>query len=514
MQAVEHVIVLLNGPPWGFRLQEVYPEGLVVSQIRQLSPADNAGLRENDKIVAIENISTLGMGRLQAVQIINNVNYQLHLIIQRFVLLRNLLEKRRKQVMTFFLDTAAARGQQVQKGLTSKEVNLWWQKEPSPEPEPKPEPLIYPNDPDVTPVSIDRLMRQFEPPQIEHAPKNNFQILCKRNYFFKNNKKPLSKTDSISAFCPTPVRKGKAFANSAFYIDPASLYPSLEEQMQMAHRVADSIKDPENRESRGASMFELQRRHADKYVKEGPEPIRDPIENATAEDLEHMEFPRLPPRNTQPPSSYPNMAPLIPIPPPPPPPPGQPRSLQEFMDKVKLFPKNQHNQISPQVCFDIATALHSSNSRGANMFAQRKARAYKWEVGQQDSVGTPQPVPVQAQKPKLFSKLNQMHQMTTESSNVATVGLPVMRKTETTRSPRTSLTVKQETVSSWQTRRSSGETISPAFHTNPPETIPELLLLLDAKKIPPSSSTLDSAVFSLFLLPQLQFTADATRWFG
>uniref|UniRef100_A0A0X3PYM7 Synaptopodin 2-like protein n=1 Tax=Schistocephalus solidus TaxID=70667 RepID=A0A0X3PYM7_SCHSO len=427
MQAVEHVIVLLNGPPWGFRLQEVYPEGLVVSQIRQLSPADNAGLRENDKIVAIENISTLGMGRLQAVQIINNVNYQLHLIIQR-------LEKRRKQVMTFFLDTAAARGQQVQKGLTSKEVNLWWQKEPSPEPEPKPEPLIYPNDPDVTPVSIDRLMRQFEPPQIEHAPKR------------------------------------KAFANSAFYIDPASLYPSLEEQMQMAHRVADSIKDPENRESRGASMFELQRRHADKYVKEGPEPIRDPIENATAEDLEHMEFPRLPPRNTQPPSSYPNMAPLIPIPPPPPPPPGQPRSLQEFMDKVKLFPKNQHNQISPQVCFDIATALHSSNSRGANMFAQRKARAYKWEVGQQDSVGTPQPVPVQAQKPKLFSKLNQMHQMTTESSNVATVGLPVMRKTETTRSPRTSLTVKQETVSSWQTRRSSGETISPAFHTNPPET--------------------------------------------
>ncbi|VDN12902.1 unnamed protein product [Dibothriocephalus latus] len=74
--------------------------------------------------------------------------------------------------MTFFLDTAAARGQQVHKGLTSKEVNLWWQKEPTPEPEPDTVPLIQPNDPDVTPVSIDALMRQFEPPKVEPAPKS------------------------------------------------------------------------------------------------------------------------------------------------------------------------------------------------------------------------------------------------------------------------------------------------------------------------------------------------------
>ncbi|BHF58308.1 hypothetical protein SprV_0100126000 [Sparganum proliferum] len=427
MQTVERVILLKNGPPWGFRLQEVYPEGLIVSQIRQMSPADNAGLRENDKIVAIENISTLGMERLQAVQIINNVDYQLHLLIQR-------LEKRRKQVMTFFLDTGAARGQQVQKGLTSKEVNLWWQKEPSPEPEPEPEPLIHPNDPNITPVTIDRLMRQFEPPRIEHAPKR------------------------------------KAFANSAFYIDPASLYPSLEEQMELAHRVAESIKNPQNKDSRGANMFELQRRRAEKYVKEGPEPIRDPIENATAEDLERMQPPIPPPQNSQPQPSYPNMAPLIPIPPPPPPPPGQPRSLQEFMDKIKLFPKNQHNQISPQICFDIATALHSSNSRGASMFAQRKARAYKWEVGERDSVGVPQVVPSQIQRPKLVSKLTQMHQMATDPSSVATVGLPMMSKTEAMLTPKTSLTIQQESVPSWQNTRSSGENRSQIFHANAPES--------------------------------------------
>ncbi|VDN10776.1 unnamed protein product [Dibothriocephalus latus] len=214
--------------------------------------------------------------------------------------------------------------------------------------------------------------------------------------------------------------------------------------MEMAHRVADSIKDPENRESRGANMFQLQRQRAEKYVKEGPEPMRDPIETATQEDLEHMQFPVLPPPVAPPAPSYPNMAPLIPVPPPPPPPPpGQPRSLQEFMDKVKLFPKNQHNQLSPQICFDIATALHSSNSRGANMFAQRKARAYKWEVGEKDSVGAPQPIPVQVERPKLVSKLNQMQQMATDSSSAPPMGLSMMRKTEASMSPRTSLTVKQ-----------------------------------------------------------------------
>lgn len=49
----------------------------------------------------------------------------------------------------------------------------------------------------------------------------------------------------------------------------------------MARRVAKSIEAPVNQGSRGARMFEVQQQRAEKYVKEGPEPVPDPLENVS-----------------------------------------------------------------------------------------------------------------------------------------------------------------------------------------------------------------------------------------
>ena len=97
-----------------------------------------------------------------------------------------------------------------------------------------------------------------------------------------------------------------------------------------------------------------------------------------------------------------------PAPPPPPLAPGQPRSIQEFIEKMRRFPKNTHTEISPQICFDIAAALHSSRSRGGTMFAKRRAKAQNWEVESTGTV-TPELEPKQAERPKLISKLEQQH---------------------------------------------------------------------------------------------------------
>ncbi|KAM7541522.1 hypothetical protein Aperf_G00000023552 [Anoplocephala perfoliata] len=392
----ERVVRLRQGPPWGFRLSDTFNGALVVSQIRRQSPADVADLRENDIVMAINNYSTRGINRSRAIEIINASKYELDLVVQR-------QERRKPQMMTFFLDTSAARGKQVRQEMATRDLDISWRKEPTPPPPPPEPPRIQPVDPTITPISLDRLLREF---------------------------------DTQDA---TPPSKKRTYANSSFYAGNNVYYPSVEEQIEMARRVAKSIEAPVNQGSRGFRMFEFQQQRAEKYVKEGPEPVPDPIENspslsskdigltsppssllrrnsngnenqATSQQLEYMIPPAPPPPPPPPPPSYPKLTSSIPPPPPPPPPPpGQPKSIQEFIEKMQRFPKNTHTEISPQVCFDIASALHTSGSRGGAMFAKRRMKAQNWEV---ESTGTAAPTlePMAAERPKLVSKLEQQQQ--------------------------------------------------------------------------------------------------------
>ncbi|GAA55948.1 synaptopodin 2-like protein [Clonorchis sinensis] len=299
MTYVERRLLLQNGPPWGFRLYEDFMEGLIVSKIRRQSPADHAGLREGDHVLAINGMDALDMSHARAVQIIDYASYSLEIIV----------------------------------GSINSRYSLMLAS----------------------------------------------SVVSPRIYLIQTNQKNVKSQEK------------KTYADSSFYSDPNKYYPTVEEQIEMARRVADSLQDPENY-AKGVNMFEKQRIRADKHVREGPDPEPDPIEEATPDELEHMTPPSPPPPPPPPPPSFPGLQPVnkptVPIPPPPPMLPGQPKTVQEFLEKIKVFPKNRHTDLDPQKCFDIATALYTSDSRGAQMFAKRHARAKKWDAEANENGGS------------------------------------------------------------------------------------------------------------------------------
>ncbi|VDL59194.1 unnamed protein product [Hymenolepis diminuta] len=268
----------------------------------------------------------------------------------------------------------------------------------------------------------------------------------------------------------------------------------------MARRVAKSIEAPINQGSRGARMFEFQQQRAEKYVKEGPEPIPDPIESssfpnlitptssllprvaneqqATAQELEYMIPPTPPPPPPLPHPSFPTLTSSAPPPPPPPPPPpGQPRSIQEFIEKMQRFPKNTHTEISPQVCFDIASALHTSSSRGGAMFAKRRAKAQNWEV---ESEGTAAPVlePKVAERPKLVSKLEQQHQQQQQNYRIqqvqqATLPQGVMQMTQMNPRPAPANMGPAPPTAPWPGNNQAVESISTSTPSAQPASKPK-----------------------------------------
>ncbi|CAH8614434.1 unnamed protein product [Dicrocoelium dendriticum] len=223
MTYVERRFLLRNGPPWGFRLYEDFMEGLIVSKVRQRSPADLAGLREGDHVLAISGVDALDMSHEYAVQVIEQAVYTLEIIVGRY-------ERLQKQE-TIYLDNQSLRSKQLPQDITTTELQLFWEKEmplkparrvmpppkptvilsntrpaptrsppskprpplkiyipppqatpPTPvpvsaapkqptlvtprEPTPEWERKIVPNDPDVSSVSVKQLLKEFDVPEI------------------------------------------------------------------------------------------------------------------------------------------------------------------------------------------------------------------------------------------------------------------------------------------------------------------------------------------------------------
>ncbi len=79
-------------------------------------------------------------------------------------------ERRKPQMMTFFLDTSAARGQMLRPEMATRDLDIAWRREPTPPP-PEP-PRFQPVDPNITPISLDRLLREFESPKLTPPTKS------------------------------------------------------------------------------------------------------------------------------------------------------------------------------------------------------------------------------------------------------------------------------------------------------------------------------------------------------
>ena len=60
---------------------------------------------------------------------------------------------------------------------------------------------------------------------------------------------------------------GKMFASSSFY--KPSLHPTVEDQVELARRISQSLSDISNQQSKGQSMYVNRKKRSVKWVHEG-----------------------------------------------------------------------------------------------------------------------------------------------------------------------------------------------------------------------------------------------------
>jgi hypothetical protein len=201
----------------------------------------------------------------------------------------------------------------------------------------------------------------------------------------------------------------KMFADSAFWDDPEHRFPTIEEQVKMARKVALSLEAPANRAARGHTMFIKRKQKADRWTTVEPGVFLDQNQADIPEPIESLQeaeekFYRDEPWKAA--SSHTWQPPMKPsgvrgvsyntnrIPSPPPLPthgfraPVLPNpkdkektnalSAEEF-EKLRLFDqKSTHTAVNPAMCFNLAADLKNMKGKGGKLFAKRKARAEKY----------------------------------------------------------------------------------------------------------------------------------------
>lgn len=58
----------------------------------------------------------------------------------------------------------------------------------------------------------------------------------------------------------------KMFSSSSFYEEPNAVYPTIEEQVQLCRKIAESLSDDCNVKSKGANMFFKRVKRAEKWI--------------------------------------------------------------------------------------------------------------------------------------------------------------------------------------------------------------------------------------------------------
>lgn len=65
-------------------------------------------------------------------------------------------------------------------------------------------------------------------------------------------------------------------------------------------------------------------------------------------------------------------------------------SAEEF-ERMRLFEdKTTHDNVDPQLCFNLAANLRQSDSKGGRMFAKRRDKAHQWTVENNPTLPAPQ----------------------------------------------------------------------------------------------------------------------------
>jgi hypothetical protein len=157
-------------------------------------------------------------------------------------------------------------------------------------------------------------------------------------------------------------RKKKMFSSSSFYEEPNAVYPTIEEQVQLCRKIAESLSDDCNVKSKGANMFFKRVKKAEKWiVAESNVQIE---EESSEKDPSKMPYVR-------PHTDGPTRLKLI----------LDPRHIVDMQRLIKEgVDIVKHDIISPEVCHDLVKDLNSPTGRGAQLFAKRKKKSEEWIV--------------------------------------------------------------------------------------------------------------------------------------
>lgn len=166
------------------------------------------------------------------------------------------------------------------------------------------------------------------------------------------------------------------YSDSAFYNDPGKNYPTINEQIKLCKKIAQSLTSQINRRARGAKMFMKRKRKSSKWVHEGHSEWSSSAGDVA--NLQELDSELSPDEGGSKPLFYfkiPNLKSRIS---------NTDRKMaltQEQFEKLRLQSmKCDHKVVPPNQCFDLVADLKASKGRGGRMFEKRKSRAEKYVV--------------------------------------------------------------------------------------------------------------------------------------
>ncbi|XP_054711148.1 uncharacterized protein LOC129220741 [Uloborus diversus] len=155
----------------------------------------------------------------------------------------------------------------------------------------------------------------------------------------------------------------KMFSSSSFYEEPNAIYPTVEEQVELCRKIAESLSDDCNLRSKGADMFFRRVKKAEKWI------VAQTGEVAEESTGDPAQLPYVRPSK----GGLPRLKLIL-----------DPRTL---VDMGRLLREGvdivDHNAMSPEVCHDIVKDLNSPTGKGAQLFAKRKKKSEEWVVDDQ-----------------------------------------------------------------------------------------------------------------------------------
>lgn len=180
------------------------------------------------------------------------------------------------------------------------------------------------------------------------------------------------------------TRKKKMYSDSAFFDNPEANYPTIEEQMELCKKIAQSLTSAANRKARGAKMFAKRRRKSAKWVhEEGTFASSSCGDIADLHDLDSEFY--LDEGGVRPLFTFriPNIKNRLAVSD------SETHKMsltQDEFERLRLNKKRcDHRTVSPNTCHSLVADLQSPKNRGAKLFQKRQARSEKWVIDESNA---------------------------------------------------------------------------------------------------------------------------------